>query len=145
MFDTILGLPLHPLVVHAVVVLLPLMAVLTTAVALRSSWRERLAWPVVVANVLVLGAAFTAKESGEALERRLRGVQIADHVQWGNTVPLTAFGLTVAAVLVALGRKRPGLHRVAVVVTVIAAAVALVWAAQAGHTGATAVWSGVVQ
>lgn len=145
MFDTILGLPLHPLVVHAVVVLLPLMAVVTVAVALRSSWRQRLAWPVVVANVLVLGAAFTAKESGEALERRLRGIQIANHVQWGNAVPLTAIGLTLAALLVALGRKRPALQRVAVALTLVAAAAALFWVAQAGHTGATAVWSGVVQ
>lgn len=144
MFDTILGLPIHPLVVHAVVVLLPLMALVTVLVALRTPWRERLAWPVVVADVLVLGAAFVAKESGEQLQRRLSGIQIAEHVRWGNTVPVVAFGLVVAALLVALARRRTALAGVSILVAVVAAAAAVFWVVQAGHTGATAVWSGVV-
>ena len=37
---TITGLPLHPLVIHAVVVLLPLMALLTVLVAVRKSLRS---------------------------------------------------------------------------------------------------------
>ncbi len=41
---TTTGLPLHPLVNHAVVVLLPLMALLTVVVAVRKGLRERAAW-----------------------------------------------------------------------------------------------------
>ncbi|MEI2766069.1 MAG: DUF2231 domain-containing protein [Dermatophilaceae bacterium] len=144
MFDTILGLPQHPLVVHAVVVLLPLMAVATAVVALRRPWRERFAWPVVVADLLVLGASFAAKESGEALQRRL-GVRVDDHVRWGDSVPLAALGLVVAALLVALGRRRPGLSGVATVLAVVAGAATVFWVLQAGHTGASAVWGGVVR
>ena len=43
MFDSFLGLPLHPLVVHGAVVLLPLAALGVIALVLRSAWRERFA------------------------------------------------------------------------------------------------------
>jgi hypothetical protein len=64
MFDTIAGLPLHPLVVHAVVVLLPLMAVLTIVVAVRRNLRERYSWWVVAANVVIFLITLVTKESG---------------------------------------------------------------------------------
>lgn len=38
---TVFGLPAHPLVVHAVVVLLPLAAVAAIAAALVPRWRQR--------------------------------------------------------------------------------------------------------
>ena len=41
MFDTIDGLPVHALVVHAVVVLLPLALLGTIAIAVRPAWRAR--------------------------------------------------------------------------------------------------------
>ena len=39
MFDTFAGLPLHPLVIHAVVVGIPLMAIITIVVAVRKNLR----------------------------------------------------------------------------------------------------------
>ncbi|MCW2828706.1 MAG: hypothetical protein JWQ67_2322, partial [Marmoricola sp.] len=41
MFDTFNGIPLHPLVVHAVVVLLPLAILGTIAIAVRPGWRGK--------------------------------------------------------------------------------------------------------
>src|SRR3954449_5828426 len=70
MFDTIAGLPVHVLVVHAVVVLLPLMSVVTVAVAVRRRWRSAAPW-VVLADAAVVGLCYAAKESGEALQARL--------------------------------------------------------------------------
>ena len=53
LFDTLLGLPQHPLVVHAVVVLLPLTALVEIAVALQPRWNR--AWGVwVVVALFVL-------------------------------------------------------------------------------------------
>ena len=68
MFDTITGLPLHPLVIHGVVVGVPLMAVLTVLVAVRKDLRERFAWWVAGANFLLFLLTLVAKESGEALQ-----------------------------------------------------------------------------
>jgi hypothetical protein len=54
MLDTFNGLPLHPLVVHAVVVLLPLSVVGAIVVALRPAWRQTYGW--LVAGLLVVAA-----------------------------------------------------------------------------------------
>ena len=64
MLDTVLGLPVHAIAVHAAVVLVPLMAVLTVLVAVLRRWRVRAAWPVVAGNVLVLVALVRRRSGG---------------------------------------------------------------------------------
>ncbi|MGI8987809.1 MAG: DUF2231 domain-containing protein [Nocardioidaceae bacterium] len=70
MFDTINGLPLHPLVVHAAVVLIPLSGVLGVlyAVPRTRAWAR---WALPVVSVLALGSAFVATQSGQALQGAL--------------------------------------------------------------------------
>ena len=48
-FDSILGLPIHALVVHAAVILIPLAALLGIAF-LRPVWRMPLRWPLPAAK-----------------------------------------------------------------------------------------------
>ena len=57
------GLPLHPLSVHAAVVLAPLAALLALAY-LRPAWRDALRWPLVIGAVIALGAVVLAFVSG---------------------------------------------------------------------------------
>jgi uncharacterized membrane protein len=142
MFDTIYGLPVHPLVVHAVVVLLLLMSIVTVAVALRPVWR-RYALPVVVVNAAVLVAAYAAKESGERLQARLQQFNptvAQDHAQQAGRVPYVALGVLVAAVLVWLTSRSARLVPVAVVVALVAGAAGIGWTYLAGESGARAVW-----
>src|SRR6478672_1846013 len=61
------GVPLHPLVVHAVVVLGPLAALAGLAYAFVPRWRWLLRWPLVVLAVVTAGAAVLAASAGEAL------------------------------------------------------------------------------
>lgn len=56
MFDTLNGLPAHPLVVHAVVVLFPLAILGTLLIAIRPRWRVRYG-PLVVAATSVASVA----------------------------------------------------------------------------------------
>ena len=71
MFDTILGLPVHALVVHAVVVLVPLAAVGLIAVAVHPPWRRP--YLPVVALLATAGLAMVpvATMSGQKLEERI--------------------------------------------------------------------------
>lgn len=147
MFDTIVGLPLHPLVVHAVIVLLPLSALGAVLVAAKQPWDRRYGWLVVLGAFVATGSAFVAKESGEALASRVGFPE--DHIEWGSKVPYVAFVLLVAvAVLWWLDRSHPDGRTTAAkamaVVTVVAAAGALAIAVLAGHSGATAVWKPIV-
>jgi hypothetical protein len=146
-FDTIAGLPIHPLAVHAVVVLLPLMAIATVAVAVRPAWRGYALW-VLVGNVAVLVAAFVARQSGEALYERIGTLganPLADtHVGYGKVMPLFALFLVAAAAVVHLVRDRPKLAPVGIVVAVVAALLGIGWTVVTGDTGARAVWEDLV-
>ncbi|TIC79287.1 DUF2231 domain-containing protein [Nocardioides sp. GY 10127] len=148
MFDLINGLPVHPLVVHAVVVLLPLAILGAIAIAVRPSWAVRYGWLVV--GVAVVACVFIpiATSSGEALEHRVgdpgEHAELGDQLIW-FALPLLV--LTVALVLLAR-RKEQGkpavgpsfLPTAVAVLTVVAAVAAGVQVYRVGDSGARAAW-----
>lgn len=77
---TIDGLPLHPLVVHAVVVLLPLAVVSGWLWALAPGARWLLRWVTLAASVAGFAMMYVARLSGDDLDRSgsLRGAPSAD-------------------------------------------------------------------
>lgn len=145
-FDTVGGLPVHPLVVHVAVVLLPLSALGLIVLVI---WRRRVAtfgWLVLVGLFVGTGAAFVAKESGEQLARRV-GLP-ADHAEWGNRLPWLALALFVVSLAwywVAVTSRRGTVGVVLLSVLAVALAIATIaLAIVVGHSGAEAAWSGVV-
>ncbi len=62
---TVGGIPAHPLVVHAVVVILPLAALGTLAIAARPAWRRQLGVWVLLLGIVGVGAVPLAKQTGE--------------------------------------------------------------------------------
>lgn len=149
MFDSIGGLPLHPLAVHAVVVLLPLTALAVIAVALRPVWRPAAAPVAVLAAVMVV-VSYVSRESGEALQERLSALMAdgstaaADHGQKGSLLPYVAIALFLAALLVWFARSRPALNLVAAVVAVVVGLVTVGWTVVVGDTGARSVWGSTI-
>ena len=150
LFDTVFGLPLHPLAVHAAVVLVPLAALGALAMALSLRLSRRYGGLVVVTGIAAFIASFIAKEAGEALA--LRVGQPGQHAQLGDVVPLLALLLALGIAgfwLVDRGipgnRSRPWWLRLAAVALIVIAVLATVWAGRAGHTGAELVWQGRVR
>lgn len=94
-FDTIAGLPVHPLVVHVAVIMLPLSAVAFIALVVVRRWRGTFGWLTVAGLVVGAGAALAAKESGEALAQRV-GTP-AQHASYGTILPVLGFLLAVVA------------------------------------------------
>lgn len=144
LFYTVIGLPLHPLAVHAAVVLLPLSAVAVLALIARPAWRPRYGALTLVGLLVGTGAAIVAKESGEALAAKI-GLP-ADHARWGDVLPLAALVLLVVGGLW-IRRTRsaagPGSGTTVLAGLSAAASVAvLALSALTGHSGAEAVWSG---
>jgi uncharacterized membrane protein len=68
---TIDGLPLHPLVVHATVILLPLTAVCSVAVAIVGHLRRRYSRPVLILAAVAIGSVPVATFSGEQLKDKI--------------------------------------------------------------------------
>jgi phosphatidylglycerophosphate synthase len=143
MLDTITGLPVHALVVHAVVIGLPLGAVLTVLVAVRQPWRSWL--PVMVAvDAVVVGLALVARSSGQQLQARIRQFGGADvsatHGREGTWLWAFAAALTLTAALAWWAHRRGRATAAAATLVVVAAAAALGWTVVVGDSGARAVW-----
>jgi uncharacterized membrane protein len=148
MFDTIGGLPIHALVVHAVIVLLPLACLGGIAIALQPSWSRTYGLLVVAAAFVATGSAFVAKESGEKLASRVG--YPADHADIAKWTPVFA-GLFLIAVAALWWwdrtqvDARTTLTKVAAAATIVLALVCLGWVVAAGHSGATAVWGKTIE
>ncbi len=107
MFDLISGLPVHALVVHAVVVVLPLAALGTIAMAVRPAWRVRYGPLVVLAAAGGTALVPVATNSGEALAERVG--KPTQHAELGETVLWFALPLLVLSLaLWLLERGRTG-------------------------------------
>lgn len=147
MLDSIFGLPLHPLLVHATVVVVPAAAL---AVALSALWPRFRAWAGWLPLALSLGAVVLtplSTSSGESLQKRVgdstlidEHSRLADLLIWW-VVPLAV----VAAALWFLHRRGTTSALTRVVLPVLAVVVGigtLVQVGLIGHSGATSVWKG---
>ena len=150
------GLPLHPLVVHAAVVLIPFSALLAIALGVLPTWRWLVRWPTVVLSVACVGIAFLATRSGESLEEaRNLGRLAHQHGERGHQLADLTIVLAVVVVVAALLLPGPsGLasgrgavvrrvqyaDKVVPVLLVLTALVVLVQVYLTGESGARAVW-----
>jgi uncharacterized membrane protein len=159
LLSDLLGLPAHPLLVHAAVVLVPLVAFATALTCWRPAWRRHHALPLALLAVVAAVFAFLAKESGEPLQGAVRRAAQAagaarprygDHPEEGDTAFF--FSAVFAAVMVAFWaavqfRERlrlPAWSGLAGYALVLAAgALAAATMVVAGHSGAQLVWKDV--
>jgi hypothetical protein len=152
-FNDLFGLPAHPLIVHAAVVLLPLAAVGTVAAAAVPRWRRLYAPLALALSLAATVAIYLAKESGESLERRVaESALIERHAELADQVLPWAIGVVVvAAAITAVDRVRSDRWRISARATTLGLiAVALIAGTGAtwtvvvtGHSGAEATWHDV--
>ncbi|MBM7515658.1 DUF2231 domain-containing protein [Nocardioides nitrophenolicus] len=141
MFDLVNGLPLHPLVVHAVVVLLPLAILGTLAIAARPAWRRRYGTLVLGITLVATLLIPVATSSGEALEKHVGDP--GAHARMGDQ--LIWFALPLLALVAALvwSERRPpsgSVLRIVAVGAVVAALATGVQVYRVGDSGARAAW-----
>lgn len=144
-FDLIFGLPVHPLVVHSAVVLIPLVAIAGLVMSYLPSFSRRYGKLVLVIAVIAQLSLFVAKLSGESFEERL-GKEVERHANLGEIAPFTT--LPLLALLYLRWRMdrsgasvgSPTIRRLVSVALVIASLAALIFIFLTGHSGADSVW-----
>lgn len=143
------GLPLHALVVHFVVVLLPLSVLGAVVIAFWPAARQRFGWLVVAGAGVGALLVPIATNSGDELAARIpRDDLIARHEELGDGLIWWAVPLFVVVLgFMVLHTK---LQRPATVVTVVAAVVTIgiavgtgVQTYRVGEAGARSVWGEV--
>jgi hypothetical protein len=140
-FDVVAGLPVHPLVIHSVVVLVPLAAVGLVVAVFNSAFRKRFAVALIVLLGITIPLAFIAKESGEALAERIGITE--RHEELGENVPLWVVAFFVVAIVWWLVMRRSAsvlMRRILGGVMVLTAGQVLVVIFLVGHSGAEATW-----
>lgn len=143
----ILGLPLHPLVVHAAIILVPLAALGALLVVAVPQLRARYGWLTALFAAAAAGSAFVARYSGPPFATHLgldHSTRIMRHATYGTWMPWPTLVLVIALVVflwsVQASRGGTALRLVSGAVTALAALISLLLIGLTGHAGATAVW-----
>jgi hypothetical protein len=153
---TINGMPLHPLVVHAAVVLTPLAALAVVAYVV-PKWRWAMRWPALVSVVLAAGSVQLAAMTGDSLQHQVgRSPLIETHEMWAGRLQTATWvlaGLTLVAfwslphiTRITGGRDKQAraavLEKPLIVLLPLMAVAVLVLVVLTGDAGARAVWAG---
>ena len=143
------GLPLHPLVVHAAVVLGPLAAVSALAYVGLPKYRDRLRWVALVAVLLATASIWAAYLTGnnfftsghfDNFSQKILD-RIRTHQRYARTLRWITTGFAVVTVLATWLHSRTGTSRIVLgSLVVIGAVFTLTWIALTGEAGARAVW-----
>lgn len=152
MFDEIAGLPAHPLLVHAAVVLAPALALAAIGYTVLPAVRAHAERPLVVLAVAAPLSVAIARESGASLRHWLmladtvapdRLDQIDAHAASARTLLLLTLALGAACFGRILLQRRPQSLLPPVIPTVVTCALgaAVLWSVvETGHTGTSMVW-----
>jgi hypothetical protein len=159
MFDKIGDLPLHPLVVHAAVIGIPLAALLALLFAFPRT-RQWARWPLAITVVGATVVTYVARQSGLALEAALGikpGNPVGDLILQHSLLANQLFYIMIVFAVIGLlnvflvsrrtsdggaAAKQSAIVRIVLPVLLVAVAgVALVWVVRIGDLGARAVWN----
>jgi cytochrome b involved in lipid metabolism len=140
-FDTIGGLPLHPLTVHAASVLIPLSALALVLLVFVPKWRKTFLPLTIGALAVSVGLAYAAKESGEALVARVGNP--GEHAQLGDLLFPASVGLFLlglAFYFLNKSEKPKWTLQLAGGLSTVAVAGVVILSVLVGHSGAQATW-----
>jgi hypothetical protein len=167
-FEEFSGIPMHPLLVHAAVVFVPLLALLAIAYGFVPFVRPHLRWVVAGLAVITPGAAWFAKLSGDAFFERGQEREyitegfvpvIEEHQNFGEMTAYFTTGLAVLTLaLVYLvaprvsaaaaggrtigGGASPAVRWVLAALVAVAGVASIYYVVRTGDSGAKAVWDG---
>lgn len=140
LLDTITGLPVHPLVVHFAVVVLPIATLAIVASIYIPRFRKGYAFAATLGVLFGTGAALVAKQSGEALAARIGNP--ADHADYGNILAWASVGFLVLVIFWYRNLRMKERPTATSHLTAVAGVAILGLTFLTGHTGAQAVWKG---
>jgi len=139
------GLPLHPLLVHSAVVLVPLVAIGALVMSYLPSFSRRHGKLILILALVAQVSVFLAKISGEAFSEILKK-NVEKHAELGEIAPFVTLPMVVLIYLrwrmdrAGSSTGSVAIRRLTSVALVISSLASLVMIFLVGHSGASSVW-----
>ena len=144
-FGMLAGLPLHPLLVHSAVVLVPLVAIGALVMSYLPSFSRRHGKLILILALAAQVSVFLAKISGEAFSEILKK-NVEKHAELGEIAPFVTLPMVVLIYLrwrmdrAGSSTGSVAIRRLTSVALVISSLASLVMIFLVGHSGASSVW-----
>jgi hypothetical protein len=145
LFGSVAGLPLHPLVIHASIVLIPLVAIGALVMSYLPSFSRRYGKLILVIALFAQVSLFLAKVTGEAFEEIL-DKDMGNHAELGEIAPFITLPM-VALIYLRWRLDRSGatvgsvwVRRLTSLALIVASLASIAVIVLVGHSGAESVW-----
>ncbi|KGA20444.1 hypothetical protein GM50_1805 [freshwater metagenome] len=145
LFGSVAGLPLHPLVIHASIVLIPLVAIGALVMSYLPSFSRRYGKLILFTAFFAQISLFLAKVTGEAFEEIL-DKDMGNHAELGEIAPFTTLPM-VALIYLRWRLDRSGatvgsvwVRRLTSLALIVASLTSIAVIVLVGHSGAESVW-----
>lgn len=150
--DNVNGIPTHPLVVHAAIVLVPLVFICLIAFSFKKKWYITYSIPTLVLAFAAFVASWLAEESGGRFEERVRESNLVEkHAELGESFVNIALLLFIVVAVWAYfawrlrkndspSKNQNYLNMAISVVVIVIAGFATFSIYEVGHSGAKSVW-----
>jgi hypothetical protein len=145
LFGSVAGLPLHPLVIHASIVLIPLVAIGALVMSYLPSFSRRYGKLILFIALFAQVSLFLAKVTGEAFEEIL-DKDMGNHAELGEIAPFITLPM-VALIYLRWRLDRSGatvgsvwVRRLTSLALIVASLASIAVIVLVGHSGAESVW-----
>jgi hypothetical protein len=145
LFGSVAGLPLHPLVIHASIVLIPLVAIGALVMSYLPSFSRRYGKMILVIALFAQVSLFLAKVTGEAFEEIL-DKDMGNHAELGEIAPFITLPM-VTLIYLRWRLDRSGatvgsvwVRRLTSLALILASLASIAVIVLVGHSGAQSVW-----
>ena len=145
LFGSVAGLPLHPLVIHASIVLIPLVAIGALVMSYLPSFSRRYGKLILFIALFAQLSLFLAKVTGEAFEEIL-DKDMGNHAELGEIAPFITLPM-VALIYLRWRLDRSGatvgsvwIRRLTSLALILASLASIAVIVLVGHSGAESVW-----
>lgn len=149
-FGVVAGLPLHPLVIHVSVILVPLVALGGLVMSYLPSFSRRYGKGIFLLALVAQGSLFLSKLTGQALTNIMEK-DMGRHADLGEIAPFVTLPM-VALIYLRLRMDRSGstfgsilLRRLTSIALIVASLASIAVVTLVGHSGAQSVWGWIAK
>lgn len=150
LFGIVAGLPLHPLVIHVSVILIPLVAISALVMSYLPSFSRRYGKAIFSLALIAQGSLFVSRTTGQALTKILEK-DMGRHADLGEITPFVTLPM-VALIYLRFRMDRSGasfgsvlVRRLTSIALILSSLASIAIVILVGHSGAVSVWGWIVK